>query len=111
MNERKRKSENVTADLLFKKTEMSQANIDTLMQLWAITTSDGCALFSNHQEMLAMIDSTNLGDIPWQSFSAMYSSTAPSANSPGWMLKEYTVYFHDPLSVVQNMILNPDFKG
>ena len=100
-----------TADFLFKKAEMSQADIDTLMQLWAPTTLDGRAPFSNHREMLATIDSINLGDIRWQSFSAKYSGKAPSTNPPDWMLKEYTVHFRDPLSVVRSIISNPDFKG
>jgi hypothetical protein len=90
---------------------MSQADMDTLMRLWATTTSDGCAPFQNHQEMLATIDAINLGDIPWQSFSAKYSGDIPPADPPDWMLKEYTVYFRDPLSVVRSMISNPDFKG
>ena len=100
-----------TADFLFRKAEMSQANTDTLMRLWAATTSDGCAPFQNHQEMLATIDAITIGDIPWQSFSAKYSGTAPPNNPPDWMLREYKVFFRDPLSVVRSMISNPDFKG
>lgn len=41
-----------TADFLFKKAEMSQGDVDILMQLWASTTADHCAPFENHQEML-----------------------------------------------------------
>jgi len=100
-----------TTDFLFRKVEMSQTDINTLMRLWASTTSDGCALFQNHQEMLATIDAINLGDIPWQSFSVKYSGAVPPANPPNWMLCEYTVFFQDPLSVVWSMISNPDFKG
>ena len=100
-----------TADFLFKKAEMSQADVDTLMRLWAATTSDGCAPFLNHQEMLSTIDAIDLGDIPWQSFSAKYSGDIPPTNPPDWMLKEYTVYFRDPLSVIRSMISNPDFKN
>lgn len=90
---------------------MSQADIDTLMRLWATTVSDGCPPFQNHQEMLATIDAIKLGDIPWQTFSARYSGDVPSENPPDWMLKEYTVCFRDPLSVVRSMISNPDFNG
>ena len=90
---------------------MSQADIDTLMRLWAATTPDGCAPFLNHQEMLTTIDAISLGDIPWQSFSAKYSGEVPPTNPPDWMSKEYTVYFRDPLSVVRSMISNPDFRG
>ena len=90
---------------------MSQADIDTLMRLWAATTPDGRAPFLNHQEMLTTIDAIDLGDTPWQSFSAKYSGEVPPVNPPDWMSKEYTVYFRDPLSVVRSMISNPDFKG
>jgi hypothetical protein len=98
-----------TADFLFRKAEMSQSNIDTLMELWRATGGD--PPFQNHQEMLETIDDIGLGDIPWQSFTAKYSGEKPSVNPPDWMLKEYTVYFRDPLSVVRSMILNPAFKG
>ena len=100
-----------TADFLFKKVEMSQADINTLMRLWATASPDGRAPFLNHREMLSVIDAIDLADIPWQSFSARYSGITPPANPPDWMLKDYTVYFRDPLSVVRSMISNPDFKG
>ena len=100
-----------TADFLFRKAEMSQADIDILMRLWATTTSDGSTPFQNHQEMLATIDAIDIGDIPWQSFSATYCGEVPPENPPDWMLKEYTVFFRDPLSVVRSMISNPDFDG
>lgn len=100
-----------TADFLFKKAEMSQANIDTLMRLWAPTTSDGRPPFLNHQEMLTTIDAIDAGDVQWQSFLAKYHGNVPPTNPPDWMLKDYTVYFRDPLSVVRNIISNSDFKG
>ena len=100
-----------TADFLFKKVEMSQADTDTLMDLWAATTPDGRAPFRNHQEMLTTIDAIEVGDVPWQSFSAKYSGEIPPTNPPDWMSKDYTVYFRDLLSVVRSIISNPDFKG
>ena len=100
-----------TADFLFKKAEMSQGNIDILMELWASTTEDGQAPFRDHREMLATIDTINGGDTPWQSFTASYSGTRPPKNPPDWMLKDYTVFFRDPLAVVRSMISNVDFDG
>ena len=61
--------------------------------------------------MLAKVDAIDVGDVPWESFSAKYSGTVPPANPPDWMLKEYTVYFRDPLAVARNMISNPEFKN
>ncbi|KAF9641976.1 hypothetical protein BDM02DRAFT_3068840, partial [Thelephora ganbajun] len=72
-------------NFLFRKAEMSQADIDTLMRLWAATTSDSCAPFQNHQEMLVMIDAINLGDVLWQSFTVKYSGNVPPENPPDWM--------------------------
>ena len=88
---------------------MLQNNVDTLMRLW--TTSNGHAPFLNHYNMLSTIDAINFQDVQWQSFSTKYSGDVPPVNPPDWMLKEYTVHFRDPLSVVRNMIFNPDFKG
>ena len=81
------------------------------MRLWAATNSDGHAPFRNHQDMLSKIDAIDLADIPWQSFSAKYSGEVPLADPPDWMLKDYTVYYRDPLSVIRSMIANPAFKG
>src|ERR1700679_1731977 len=58
-----------TADFLFKKAEMSQADVDILMRLWATFLPDGHAPFLNHQDMLATIDAIDSRDIQWQSFS------------------------------------------
>ena len=100
-----------TAEFLFKKVEMSQADTDNLMRLWAATTPDGRTPFRNHQDMLTTINAIDLGDIPWQNFSAKYSGTIPPTDPPDWMLKDYTVHFRDPLSVVRSIISNPDFKN
>jgi len=100
-----------TADFLFKKAEMSQANVDILMDLWASTTTDGRAPFRDHREMLATIDSIDGGDTPWESFTASYSGTKPPTDTPDWMLKKYTVFFRNPLAVVRAIISNPDFNG
>jgi hypothetical protein len=101
-----------TADFLFKKAEMSQGNVDILMELWASTmTADGQAPFQHNREMLAAIDAIEDGDTPWQSFTANYSGTRPPGEAPDWMLKDYQVYFRDPLAVVRNIIANPDFDG
>jgi len=100
-----------TADFLFKKAEMSQGNVDVLMRLWASTMADHCAPFESHQDMLATIDSIQDGDAPWHSFSAKYSGVHPAENPPDWMVKEYTVFYRDPLTMIRNLISNPAFNG
>ena len=99
-----------TADFLFKKAEMSQGNIDILMELWASTT-DSQPPFRNHREMLETIDTIETGDTSWQSFTATYSGTPPPDNPPDWMMKQYTFFFCDLLAVVRNIVSNPDFNG
>ena len=89
-----------TVDFLFKKAEMSHGDVDVLMRLWGSTMADRCAPFENHQEMLAAIDSIQDGDTPWHSFLAKYSGIHPPTNPPDWMVKEYTVYYRDPLTVI-----------
>ena len=100
-----------TADFLFKKAEMSQGNIDILMELWSSTTGNSQAPFRDHRDMLATIDAIDGSGTPWQSFSAGYSGTRPPNDPPDWMLKDYTVFFRDPLAVVRSIISNPDFNG
>jgi hypothetical protein len=89
-----------TADFLFKKAEMSQGNVDILMELWASTTEDGDAPFQDHQEMLVAIDTIDNGDTPWQTFNASYSGMRPPGDPPDWMLKEFTIFVRDLLTVV-----------
>jgi hypothetical protein len=99
------------ADFLFKKAELSQGNVDILMELWASSAEDGQAPFRNHREMLDTIDTIDAGNTPWQSFTASYSGIKPSNNPPDWMLKDYVVFFRDPLAVVRSVVSNPDFDG
>jgi hypothetical protein len=90
---------------------MSQGNIDILMGLWASATGDGQAHFQDHREILVTINAIQGGNTYWQSFTACYSGTKPPQNTPDWMLKDYTVFFRDPLTAVRSIISNPDFNG
>ncbi|KAG2337208.1 hypothetical protein BDR05DRAFT_978582 [Suillus weaverae] len=66
--------------------------------------------FANHVDMYNVIDSTPLGDIPWQSFTSEYNGTLPEDDVPPWMTSEYDVWFRDPRLLMQNILSNPDFK-
>ena len=74
---------------------MSAGDIDFILQLWAafLTAHHESPPFSNHTEMYSAIDSTPLGDVPWESFSL-----------------EYDVWFQDPLGLVHKILSNPDFR-
>jgi hypothetical protein len=97
---------------------MSAGNINILLDLWAasLLKHEEPPPFASATDMYETIDSTPLGDIPWQSFSVTYDSEsdggAPSLDSaPQWMSTDYEVWFRDPRLVVRNMLDNPDYNG
>ena len=100
------------ADLLYRRAELSSANIDTLLELWArsLADVDASAPFRSHQEMHLIIDSSILGDVPWQCMVTGVSEDV-DGNSPSWMQRTYEVWYRDPDAVVSMMLNNPDFEG
>jgi hypothetical protein len=100
------------ARFFYCRTQMSAPNINMLLDLWAATLlkHDDTPPFANHSDLYNTIDSTPLGDIPWQSFSLTYDGELPDDAVPQWMILEYDVWFRDPHLVVKNMISNPDYK-
>ena len=58
--------------------------------------------------MYDTIDSTQLGDVKWQSFTVKYTGD-PGVDAAPWMHDNYNVWFRDPREVVHNMLANPDF--
>ncbi|KDQ57677.1 hypothetical protein JAAARDRAFT_130158, partial [Jaapia argillacea MUCL 33604] len=102
------------ADFLFKTEQMSQGNINTLLDLWAssLVPLGGAPPFANYGDMHNLIDSIDIGDAPWHSLSVSYTGEIPdTAMPPRWMDAEYEVWYRDPLVVDRNMLRNPDFNG
>jgi len=102
-----------TAQFLYCQTQMSAPNIDKLLDLWASTLlkHNEPPPFANHTDLYNTIDSTPLGDVPWQSFSLRYNSDeVPEGTIPQWMTSEYDVWFRDPHTIVKNMIDNPEYN-
>ena len=91
---------------------MSVRNIDVLLDLWATTLlkHDDMPPFANHTDLFNTIDSTPLGDIPWQTFCITYNGEIPDG-APSWMTSTFDVWFRDPCLVVKNMIDNPDYSN
>ncbi|KAJ8587763.1 hypothetical protein M405DRAFT_904199 [Rhizopogon salebrosus TDB-379] len=92
---------------------MSGGDIDFIFSLWAASLAphSDTPPFANHIDMYDAIDSTPLGDVPWQSFSSQYNGTLPEGDvPPEWMTSEYDVWFRDPRLLIHNIISNPDFK-
>jgi len=105
-----------TAECLYAKEQLSATAIDVLMDLWHSSfvqsgIADGGAPFLNHSDLYKTIDSTPLGDVPWQSFSLSYDGQLPENNIPTWMTDKFDVWFRDPHPIVTNILANPDFAS
>jgi len=102
-----------TAEFLFTRNQMSAGHIDTLLSLWAtsLLKHGDEPPFSNHAELYNTIDSTPLGDVPWEVFNLKYDGALPENEVPSWMTSKYDVWFRDPRSVLRNVLSNPDFDG
>ncbi|KAI0070102.1 hypothetical protein K474DRAFT_1609307 [Panus rudis PR-1116 ss-1] len=100
------------ANFLYRKVQMSQTNIDELMDYWAETLldHDGEPPFADHNDLFSVIDEIKHGDAPWSSFSVSYDGDVPEQNVPSWMKKEYEVWYRDPRTVAHNILKNPAFK-
>ena len=96
----------------WKVLEMSQTNIDMLLELWAWQSMKHghTGPFANYKEIYDMIDASSEGDAPWKCMKTVVpddlASTAPSCKK-----KEYKIWFRDPDVVLSNMLANPDFDG
>ncbi|KAH9163560.1 hypothetical protein EDB89DRAFT_2116421 [Lactarius sanguifluus] len=100
------------ADFLYRRTQISAGNINTLLDIWASTLAPYGAEppFRNHDELYDTIDLTPLGGIPWESFSVKYNEDVPDDKRVSWMDAEYEAWFRDPQQLVLNIISSPDFK-
>ncbi|KAI0318160.1 hypothetical protein OF83DRAFT_1163587 [Amylostereum chailletii] len=99
-------------EFLYKRSQMSGANVDELMALWASTLREGDKPpFASNKDMQETIDATGLGDIAWQLFSVTYNGPLPASEAPPWMLASYEIWFRCPLEVIRNQLSNPDFAS
>ncbi|KAI0313154.1 hypothetical protein OF83DRAFT_1213239 [Amylostereum chailletii] len=99
-------------DFLYRQDQMSGANVDKLMALWASTLREGMnPPFASNKDMQETIDASKLGNVAWQSFSVTYNGPRPAGKVPPWMLASYEVWFWCPLEVICNQLSNPDFAS
>ncbi|KAF9455420.1 hypothetical protein BDZ94DRAFT_1316251 [Collybia nuda] len=107
------------ADLLFRRVQMSRKDTDDLMEIMAAIIQKHCETpedtdlgppFSSAKDMYNIIDSTELGDVPWEAFSVRYNGEMPDSAVPTWMTSAHEVWYCDPLRVMENQIGNPDFQ-
>ncbi|KAJ6517196.1 hypothetical protein C8R47DRAFT_1181632 [Mycena vitilis] len=102
----------VLADLLYRRVQMSAGAIDELMQNWAARPeSAGDPPFADHQDMYNTIDATEIGHVPWQSFTVAYNKPIAPGDVTPWKTQDYVVHFRDPRAILHQQLANPDFKG
>ena len=68
------------------------------------------APFKDHEEMHAAIDSSALGDVPWECLVTGFPEDVDES-APSWMRTTYEVWYRNPDAVVSTMLGNPDFAG
>ena len=97
---------------------MSAGDINIITGLWSASLAPhhDSPPFESAKELYNMIDSTPLGDIPWQSCTLNYKGSppetlGPNGESPPWTTADYDIWFRDARLLVQEMISNPDFAG
>ncbi|KAJ6558720.1 hypothetical protein B0H10DRAFT_2201334 [Mycena sp. CBHHK59/15] len=90
---------------------MSAGAIDELMQNWASRPeSAGDPPFADHKDLYNTIDTTEIGHVPWESFSVRYNQPITPGDITPWKTQEYIVHFRDPRKVLQQQLANLDFK-
>ncbi|KAF8508678.1 hypothetical protein BU17DRAFT_77929 [Hysterangium stoloniferum] len=101
------------AELLYSKGQMLAGNIDQLMKIWAMHGDEHGeeSPFLNHNDLYKTIDTTTIGDVPWQYFITTYDNEILQVGEVhSWMTAKHTVWFHNPHLLVHNILSNPDFK-
>ena len=96
------------AEFIFSEQQMSGKGLDKHLNNLAALYPNHPPPFADHQEMYSVIDATQEGDLPCQSFSVTYDGDMP-VDAPEWMTATYDVWFRDPLLTMEQQIGNPDF--
>src|SRR6266446_2911309 len=99
------------ADFLYRRNQMPGTQVDVLFDLWAASGDNGTEPpFSSHNDLYETIDSIQLGDLPWISFTVKYNGPFPAGEeAPTWMITEYEVWCRDVRLLMRGQLANPDF--
>jgi hypothetical protein len=82
------------------------------MQIWAASQPPGHAPpFANKADLYDTIDSTVVGDIPWQSFTISYTGEMGEGEIAPWKSAKYDVWYRDPRAVLKSQLANRDFAN
>ncbi|KAF9061853.1 hypothetical protein BDP27DRAFT_1484790 [Rhodocollybia butyracea] len=107
------------ADHLFRKVEMSQKDVNELLDIWSLfqrqraqrSGSDDNELgpFSEYCDMYGSIDDIHEGGAPWKCFQTSLDDTLP-IDAPEWRKTSYQVWYRDPNTVISNILANPELS-
>ncbi|KAG1905399.1 uncharacterized protein F5891DRAFT_1126157 [Suillus fuscotomentosus] len=64
----------------------------------------------DHKDLHKVIDTTQLGNVPWQCLLVQYMGEHPEHDTPLWMGKDYEVWYRDPRVMAHNMLANTTYK-
>ena len=104
------------ADFLYRRNQMSEGDTDFLLDIIdaLLVLHDGQAPFRHHTNMQDIIDATTVGEASWDHFTLNYNGPLPEGVSqediPQWMTEEHEVWYHNPVTLLENLLSNPDFK-
>lgn len=101
------------AEELYLNNQASASSIDRILDIWA---ADNLRFgqeppFNDHRHLYSTIDSSEVGETPWQSFNLRYCGKTPATDVPEWMKTKHEVWYRDSKAVVHDLLSNPDFKG
>jgi hypothetical protein len=101
-------------DLLYRKVQMSEGNINELMDIldeWGRSIDcDGDPPFADAKHMYSTIDACRLGHVTWQSFQVSFNGEVKEDDAP-WKRKAYDVWFRDPRELLHAQLANRDFMN
>jgi hypothetical protein len=102
------------AQLAFERMEMSEANINDLLKIWAannVAFADGAdPIFESADQLLQAIDDCLYGAVAWKELHLNYEHDMQD-DLPSWKTATYTVYARNPLQAITNMAANSEFDG
>ncbi|KAJ6613087.1 hypothetical protein B0H10DRAFT_2436637 [Mycena sp. CBHHK59/15] len=75
---------------------MSAGAINELMQNWAARPGAPDPPFADHEDLYNTIDATEVGHVPWESFTVRYNRPIVPDDVTPWKTQEYVVHFRDP---------------
>ena len=104
------------ANFLYRCNQMSEGDTDFLLNIIKalLVSHDRQVPFHHHTDMQDIIDATTVGEASWDHFTLYYNGPLPEGVSQGdiprWVMEEHEVWYCNSVTLLENLLLNPDFK-